>query len=133
MPPPDPRAILTAVADRLADQVAALGGRVAIDRAPGGTGTWDLTDGPYAVVGQTGPALPEAGGDGVTIVDVMRVSAAIWQAPDDTSTVVPDTIAALEGWPADGIRPRGIGAFRVPQPEDDVLRTEVEVRYAHRR
>lgn len=123
-------ALLVAVADRVATQVAPFADRVAVERAP--VGTWDLDDGPFAVVAQTGPAIPALTGDGGTIVDEARVAVAVWQAAADVSAVVTGTIAALERWApsGSGLAGRIIGAYRVPQPETDVRRTEIEVRYA---
>lgn len=135
MPPVDPRAVLSSVAARVAAQVATYADRVAVDRAPQGEGAWDLlADGPYAVVLQTGPASPVLRGDGKTHTESLRVAVAVWQHGTDVSTVVADTIVALEGWrPDTGLRPLPIGAYRIPQADTDVLRTEVEVRYHHQR
>lgn len=135
MPPFDLEDALTAVANRVAT-VAAFADRVAVDRAPQGSNAWVVTDGPYAVVTQTGPTVPAVGADGATLIETSRISVAVWQADDgQNSDLVPDTVAVLDGWalPGSGLRGRVFGTYRVPQPETDLLRTEIEVRYAHRR
>lgn len=135
MPPFDLEAALTAVANRVAT-VVAFADRVAVDRAPQGAGAWVVTGGPYAVVGQAGPTIPRVSADGETIVEVSRISIAVWQADDGQNTdLVPDTVAVLDGWapPGESHRVRVFGTYRVPQPETDLLRTEIEVRYAHHR
>lgn len=136
MPPFDLEDALTAVANRVAAQVPAYADRVAVDRAPQGGTAWSLEDGPYAVVTQTGPTVPGLAADGRTLVETARISVAVWQADDgQASDVIPDTVAALDGWPlpGEGIAGRVFGTYRVPQPETDLLRTEIEVRYAHHR
>lgn len=136
MPPTDLEATLTAVADRVAAQVAGYADRVAVDRAPQGTTAWRLEDGPYAVVTQTGPTIPAYAGDGRTLIETSRISVAVWVADDgQRADLIVDTVAALDGWPLPGagIAGRVFGVYRVPQPETDLLRTEIEVRYAHAR
>lgn len=125
----DPATILTAVADRVASQVAAYGDRVSIDRLPQGT-PWPL---PYAIVQATGPLQPDVSADGGPVVDTIRVAVTVFAAPDDVADYVTPTLASLEGWAAEGLSPRTVGTTRIPQPEDDVIRTDVEVRYARGR
>lgn len=131
MPPVNLDTTLAATADRVAT-VAAFADRVAVGRAPG----WATADGPFAVVDQSRPVVPEASGDGTTVVETYSAAVAVWQADDGAlGTVVADTVAALDGWPlpGSGLRGRVFGVYRVPQPETDVVRTEIEVRYAHHR
>lgn len=131
MPPVNLDVLLGDVADRVAT-VAAYADRVAVGRGPG----WALADGPYAVVDQGRPVVPAATGDGATLVESLAVSVAVWQADTGvSSTVVADTVAALDGWapPGKAVAGRVFGTYRVPQPETDVVRTEIEVRYAHHR